>query len=224
MVGPKVLFMFLTFGNKQMSNICRSASFSVAAFAAVVIASAPVSAQQPQPTRVRGTIEKVEGNTLSVKSREGNDVRIQTGEKTGVIGLKKITLADIQLNAFVGVAALPQADGTQKAISIHIFPESSRGFNEGSRPYDVRPNSSMTNGAFANRVKGAEGDILTVTYKDGEKKIVVTTETSVVRFEPGDFSELRQGAKIVATVLDKPDGTKEAVRINVGRDGITPAM
>ncbi len=207
-----------------MSTICRSASFSVAALAAVMIASAPVSAQQPQPIRVRGTIEKVDGNILSVKSREGNDVRIQTGEKTGVIGLKKITLADIQPNAFVGVAALPQADGTQKAISIHIFPESSRGFNEGSRPYDVRPNSSMTNGAVANRVKSAEGDVLTVTYKDGEKKIVVTPETSVVRFEPGDFSELRQGAKIVATVLDKPDGTKEAVRINVGRDGITPAM
>lgn len=211
------------FREKQMI-IHRSTLLSISAFAAIVIATTPLSAQQPQPTRVRGTIEKVEGSVLSVKSREGNDVQIQTGEKTGVIGLKKITLADIQPNAFIGVAALPQPDGTQKAISIHIFPESSRGFNEGSRPYDVRPNSSMTNGALANRVKGTDGDILTVTYKDGERKIVVTPETSIVRFEPGDFSELRQGAKIVATVLDKTDGTKEAIRINVGRDGITPAM
>jgi len=207
-----------------MQTVFRSALFSIGAFAVVTAATPPMFAQQPQPTRVRGTIEKVDGSVLSVKSREGNDVRIQTGEKTGVIGLKKISLADVEPNAFVGVATLPQADGTQKAISIHIFPESSRGFNEGSRSYDVRPNSSMTNGAVANRVKSAEGDILTVTYKDGEKKIVVTPETSIVRFEPGDFSELRHGAKIVATVQDRADGTKEAVRINVGRDGITPAM
>ncbi len=191
--GQMWLSHFPLSGNKKMSNIRSHALFSTITLPAVVIASVPVSAQQPQPTRVRGTIEKVEGNILSIKSREGNDVRIQTGEKTGVIGLKKISLADIQPNAFVGVAASPQADGIQKAISIHIFPESPRGFNEGSRPYDVRPNSSMTNGAVADRVKSTEGDILTVTYKDGEKKIVVTPETSIVRFEPGDFSELRQG-------------------------------
>lgn len=207
-----------------MPNVHNSAGLTIATLAAITIAACPVSAQQPQPTRVRGTIEKVEGHVLSVKSREGNDIRIQTGEKTGIVGLKKITLADVPPNAFVGVAALPQADGTQKAVSIHIFPESSRGFNEGSRAYDVRPNSSMTNGAVASRVKSTEGDVLTITYKDGEKKIIVTPETPIVRFEPGDFSELRQGAKIVATVQDRADGTKEAVRINVGRDGITPAM
>lgn len=159
-----------------------------------------------------------------MRSREGNDVRIRIGEKTGVIGLKKIALTEIEANAFIGVATLPQPDGSQKAISIHIFPESSRGFNEGSRAYDVRPNSSMTNGAVANRVRSASGDVLTVTYKDGEKKITVTPETSIVRFEPGDISELSHGAKIVATVLERPDGLREAVRVNVGRDGITPAM
>ncbi len=207
-----------------MSPIRSLVLFSVTAMTAVTLSVLPLSAQQPQPTRVRGTIEKFNGGLLSVKSRDGNDVLIQTGEKTGVIGLKKITLADIESNAFVGVAAVPQADGTLKAVSIHIFPESSRGLNEGSRPYDVRPNSSMTNGAVANRVKNTDGDILTVTYKDGEKKIVVTPDTAIVRFEPGSFTELIQGAKIVATVLERPDGTKEAVRINVGRDGITPAM
>lgn len=207
-----------------MSHIRSFVLFSIAAMTATTLIAFPLSAQQPQPTRVRGTIEKVTGSVLSVKSRDGNDVLIHTGEKTGVIGLKKITLADIEPNAFVGVAALPQADGTLKAVSVHIFPESSRGFNEGSRPYDIRPNSSMTNGAVANRIKSTDGDILTVAYKDGEKKIVVTPDTAIVRFEPGSFTELIQGAKIVATVLDRPDGTKEAVRINVGRDGITPAM
>lgn len=207
-----------------MPNSRFSALRNVATLAALVMTTSHLWAQQPQPTRVRGTVEKIEGNVLLVKSREGNDVRIQIGEKTGVIGLKKIGLADIEPNAFVGVAALPQADGTQKAISIHIFPEASRGFNEGSRAYDVRPNSSMTNGAVANRVKGADGDILTVTYKDGEKKIVVTPETAIARFEPGELSELSQGAKIVATVVERPDGLKDALRINVGRNGITPAM
>lgn len=207
-----------------MSNSRFSALLNIATLAALVMTTNHLWAQQPQPTRVRGTVEKVEGNVLLVKSREGNDVRIQIGEKTGVIGLKKIGLADIEPNAFVGVAALPQPDGSQKAISIHIFPEASRGFNEGSRAYDVRPNSSMTNGAVANRVKGTDGDILTITYKDGEKKIVVTPETAIVRFEPGELSELSQGAKIVATVVERPDGLKDAVRINVGRNGITPAM
>lgn len=199
-------------------------ALAIAAIAAVMMTPTDLSAQQPQPTRVRGTIENVAGNVLLVKSREGTDVRLLAGEKTGVIGLKKIGLADIEPNAFVGVAALPQADGSQKAISIHIFPEASRGFNEGSRPYDVRPNSSMTNGAVASRVKGTEGDVLTITYKDGEKRIVVTPETSIVQFEPGELSELRSGAKIVATVTERADGVREIVRVNVGRDGITPAM
>ena len=206
-----------------MSNIRRIA-LRVVALASVLVATGQSSAQQPQQTRVRGTIETVEGNVVLVKSREGNDVRIQIGEKTGVVGLKKIGLADIEPNAFVGVAASPQTDGSQTAISIHIFPESSRGLNEGSRAYDVRPNSSMTNGAVANRIKSADGDVLTISYKDGEKKIVVTPETSIVRFEPGELSELRRGAKIVATVVERADGVKEIVRVNVGRDGITPAM
>lgn len=206
-----------------MSTIHRTA-LSIAALASIVMTTGYLSAQQPPSTRVRGTIENVEGNTLLVKSREGSDVRIQLGEKTGVIGLKKIGLADIEPNAFVGVAASPQPDGSQKAISIHVFPESSRGLNEGSRAYDVRPNSSMTNGAMASRVKSADGDVLTITYKDGEKKVIVTPETSIVRFEPGELSELRQGAKIVATLVERADGVKEIVRVNVGRDGITPAM
>ncbi len=194
------------------------------ALTAVVVTIPLAYAQQPLTTRVRGTIEKVEGGLLVVKSREGNDVRVRIGEKTGVVGLKKIGLGDIEPNAFVGVAALPQPDGSQKAISIHIFPEAQRGFNEGSRPYDVRPNSSMTNGAVANRVRSTGGDVLTITYKDGEKKISVAPDTSIVRFEPGDLSELRPGAQIVATVTERSDGLKDAVRINVGRDGITPAM
>ncbi|HEY0235481.1 MAG TPA: hypothetical protein VGC86_10595 [Afipia sp.] len=196
--------------------------FGTAAVLALSLTSA--LAQQLPTTRVRGTIEKVENNTIVVRSREGTDVNLVFGDKIGVVGLKKIALAEIPANAFVGVAAQPRPDGRQDAISIHVFPESARGTNEGYRSYDVRPNSSMTNGAAAQRVKSTDGDVLTVTYKDGEKTFVITPETAVVRFEPGDVSELRPGAKIVATVQEKPDGTTDATRVLVGRDGITPAM
>jgi hypothetical protein len=192
--------------------------------AALAVSTAATSAQPVQTSRVRGTIEEVDGNQLLVRSRDGADIRLSIGEKSEIIGLKKIGLSEIGPNAFVGIAALPQSDGSQNAISIHVFPETSRGFNEGSRPYDVRPNSTMTNGAVADRIKGIDGDVLTVKYKDGEKKIIVTPETSIVRFEPGARSELHKGTKIVATVSQGADGDRQVVRINVGRDGITPAM
>jgi hypothetical protein len=198
--------------------------FVVAVLAFATIASTYLSAQQSPATRVRGVVEKLDGKLLSVKSREGSVVQVQIGEKTEIIGLERITLADVAPDSFVGVAAAPLENGTQKAISIHIFPEASRGFNEGSRPYDVRPNSSMTNGAVAEKVKGVDGDVLTVKYKGGEKKIVVTPESSIVRFEPGSLSEINSGARIVATVIDRTDGAKETVRILVGRNGLIPAL
>jgi hypothetical protein len=207
-----------------MQRIHGYSSFALGIFAAAPAMITFLSAQPAQTFRVRGTIERVDGNDLLVKSRDGSDLRISLGERSEVIGLKKIGLSDVAPNAFVGVAALPQSDGAQTAVSIHVFPEGSRGFNEGSRPYDVRPNSTMTNGAVADRVKAIDGDVLTIKYRDGEKKIVVTPETSIVRFEVGDRSELKEGAKIVATVLRSPAGESQVARINVGRDGITPAM
>jgi outer membrane lipoprotein SlyB len=161
-------------------------SFVVAIFAAAPAMTTFLSAQpaQTQTVRVRGTIERVDGNDLLVKSRDGADLRISLGEGSEIIGLKKIGLSEVAPNAFVGVAALPQSDGAQTAISIHVFQESSRGVNEGSRPYDVGPNSTMTNGAVADRVKGIDGDELTIKYKDGEK-IIVTPETSIARIAEG---------------------------------------
>lgn len=199
-------------------------TFAILLLTVTAAATTKSGAQQPQTSRVRGTIEKVDGRDISVKARDGAEIHISIGEKTDVIGLQSIRLADIEPNAFVGVAALPQADGPQKAISIHVFPEASRGFNEGSRAYDVRPNSTMTNGVVAKRVKAIDGDILTIKYNGSEAQVVVTPETSIVRFEPGGLTELNHGTKIVATVLERPDGIKEVLRVNVGRNGITPAM
>jgi hypothetical protein len=198
--------------------------FVVAVLAFATVASTYLSAQQSPTQRVRGVVERVEGKQFVVASREGKVVPIQIGDKADVIGLEKIGLADVPSNAFVGVAATPLENGSLKAISIHVFPETSRGFNEGSRPYDVRPYSSMTNGALAERIKSVEGDVLTVKFKGGERQILVTPESSIVRFEPGNLVEIIPGAKVVATVTPRADGSTEAVRILVGRNGLTPAL
>ena len=207
-----------------MSRSSHLPLFVVAVLASATVASTYLSAQQSQASRVRGVVEKIEGKTLFVASREGKSVQIQIGDKADVIGLEKITLADVPSNAFVGVAAAPSDGGPEQAISIHVFPEKSRGFNEGSRPYDVRPNSSMTNGAFAERVKGIDRDVLTIKYRGGEKTVVVTPASSIVRFEPGDLAEVNPGASIVATIAERPNGSKEALRIVVGRRGLIPAL
>lgn len=183
-----------------------------------------VVAQQAPTTRVRGELSLAQPETLIIKSRSGGDVPVKIDGKTAIVGLRKIALTDLTANAFVGVAAVPGTDNEQIAVSIHVFPESSRGSNEGSRPYDLKPGSSMTNGSLAEHVKRVEDNLLVVKYKDGEKRFVVTPETSLVAFELGQQSELTSGAKVVATVEDRSDGTKYASRILVGRDGVIPAM
>jgi hypothetical protein len=192
--------------------------------AAISICSGIVVAQQAPSTRVRGELLSAQSETLNIKSRAGTELQVKFDGKTSVVGLRKIALSDLAVNSFVGVAAVPGKDDEQVAVSIHVFPESSRGFNEGSRPYDLKPGSSMTNGALAERVKLVQDDVLVVKYKDGEKRFVVTPETSLVAFEPGQQEELISGAKVVATVEDREDGTRYASRILVGRNGLAPAM
>lgn len=191
---------------------------------AISVCSGVVVAQQPPSTRIRGQVLSAQSETLLIKSRAGTDIQVKFDGKTSVVGLRKIALSDLAVNSFVGVAAVPGKDDEQVAVSIHVFPESSRGFNEGSRSYDLRPGSSMTNGAVADHVKLVKDNLLVVKYKDGEKRFVVTPETSLVAFEPGQQQELISGAKVVATVEDRQDGTKYATRILVGRDGLAPAM
>lgn len=188
---------------------------------------APIAdAQQSAAARIRGAIESVDGSLLTLKSRDGSTVEVQINDKTALIGLSKISLGDIKPNAFIGVAGLPQPDGSQKALSVHVFPEALRGTGEGFRSYDVAPNSSMTNGAIAaETVTGNSGRVLTVKYRDGEKKIVVEPSTSLVRFEPGAArAELKPGVKLVINATKRDDGTLEATRILIGREGLTPAL
>ncbi len=182
-------------------------------------------AQQPPTVRIRGAIEAVDGSLLTVKSREGTDMKVRLTDNVAVFGVAKTTISEIKPGSYIGVSAMPEPDGTQKALAVQIFPESQRGVAEGFRPWDLRPNSTMTNATVAETVAGTDGQIILVKYKDGEKKVVVPPDTPIVSFVAGDKSELKPGAKIIIfSATRKEDGTLEAARVNVGRDGITPPM
>ncbi|GLR97620.1 hypothetical protein ACVIVD_005205 [Bradyrhizobium liaoningense] len=137
----------------------------------------------PVPTRVRGTIESVNGDTMQVKSRSGEDVRLHIASDVNVSGITRISLADIKPGSFIGATTVPGPDGSQNAVEVHVFPESMRGTGEGSRPWDLKPNSSMTNATVAESVVGNDGHTLLVKYKDGEKKVFVADNTPVVTLE-----------------------------------------
>jgi hypothetical protein len=194
--------------------------------ALLVITCASVAwAQQPPTVRVRGTIEAVDGPVLAIKSRDGADMKVRVTDNVAVFGVAKTELSEIKQGSYIGITAMPEPDGTQKAIAVHIFPENQRGAAEGFRPWDLRANSTMTNATVAETAKGTDGQNILVKYKDGEKKVVVPPDTPIVTFVAGDKSELKPGAKIIIFgAAKKDDGMLEANRVNVGRDGIMPPM
>jgi hypothetical protein len=205
----------------------RRSTFKRPLIALAMVAAASISAlaqQPPSPSRVRGTIEGIDGDVVAVKSRSGDDVKLHMTPDMRIVGIVKISLADIKVGSFVGATTVPGPDGSQNAVEVHVFPEAMRGTGEGSRPYDLRPNSTMTNATVAESVAGNDGHTLLVKYKDGEKKVVVSPETPVVTYVPADKSDLKEGAKIIAFVKKLPDGSFETDRISVGRDGLTPPM
>jgi hypothetical protein len=197
----------------------------VASVTAISIFASTAWAQQTPPVRIRGTIESVDGSTLGIKTREGTDVKVKMTDNVAVFAVVKTELSEIKEGSYIGVSAMPQPDGTQKAFAVHIFPENQRGAAEGFRPWDARANSTMTNATVAETVKGTDGQNIMVKYKDGEKKVVVPPDTPIVTFVASDMSEVKPGAKIIIfAAAKKEDGTLEANRVNVGRDGIAPPM
>jgi hypothetical protein len=197
-----------------------------AASLALTLGASAAFAQQPQTMRVRGTIEKVDGNVMTIKSREGATLTIKQGDKFRVQGLAKASLTDIPVDTFIGITAMPQPDGSQKAIAIHIFTAQQRAVvPQRHGPWDFQPGSTMTNAVVGSKVTATEGNVLMVKYKDGEKKIVVTPQTSIVKVVPGDKGEVKAGAKVIIMGAAKqPDGTLVAPNIYVGKDGIAPPM
>jgi hypothetical protein len=203
-----------------MQNMAIRRSLAIAAVALLFAGTA--WAQQPPTQRVSGTIEQADGNILMVKARDGAMLHVMLPENAQITAVVKASLADIKEGTYIGSGAMPQADGTQKAVEVHIFTESQRGQGDGHRPWDGASGGTMTNGAVGNSVSSVDGPVLTVKYNGGEKKLIVTPTTPIVRYEVGDRSELKPGANVRSNAVKKPDGTLEAARISVGRDGLVP--
>jgi hypothetical protein len=204
----------------------RSASlWAIGAGLAACLLSTTAARCDETPARVRGTLEQVNGNVLSVKTRNGTSTTVTLKDGAPVVAVAKGAMSDIQSNTFVGITALAQPDGTIKALEVHVFPESMRGTGEGHYGWDLLPNSTMTNAAVTQQVKKVDGNVLTLKYKDGEKTIVVPSDAVVVDLIPSDKTDLKPGAQIfVPRWAKKADGTWEAAVVLVGRDGITPPM
>jgi len=199
--------------------------WAVGAGLAACVLSTTVAMCEEAPARVRGTLEQVNGNTLSVKTRSGTAATVQLKDGARVIAVVKGAMSDIQSNSFVGITALAQPDGTIKAVEVHVFAESLRGTGEGHYGWDLMPNSTMTNAAVTQQVQKVDGNVLTLKYKDGEKTILVPTDAVVVNLIPSDKTDLKPGAKIFVPRWEKQaDGTWQGTVVLVGRDGITPPM
>jgi hypothetical protein len=196
--------------------------FSIATLAFVAFTLSAFA--QEQAVRVRGTIERAEGDHYIVKARNGGEVKVKLADNAMVVALVKASLADVKQGSYVGVSGMPQADGSQRALEIHIFPEAMRGTGDGHRPWDLQPSSTMTNGAVEQTAASSDGQVLTLKYKDGEKKVLVPADCPIVSYLPGDKSELKPGAAIfIAAAQKQSDGTLVTPRVNVGR-GTAPPM
>jgi hypothetical protein len=196
-----------------LTSLCLVMAFAVA-----------IADAQDKPVRVRGVIERVDGAIYFVKAREGNELKLTLADNAGVSAIVKASLADVKAGSYVGIASLPLADGTQKALEVLIFPEAMRGTAEGHFPWDLQPTSMMTNGNVEVSVTAVEGQVLTVKHKGNETKIVVPADAPIVTYTSGDKSELKPGAAIfIIAAKAMPDGTLQAARISVGR-GIAPPM
>jgi hypothetical protein len=192
-------------------------------FAAIL--AAPLAwAQEPPPVRVRGTIERVDGAIYAIKARDGAELKLTVADKPQIAALVKASLADVKQGFFVGVTSLPQPDGSLKALEVHIFPEAMRGTGEGHYPWDLRPQSMMTNANIEQVGATVDGRTLTLKYKDGEKKIFVPTDVPVVRYEVGDRTDLKPGAPVFVVAVKQADGTLEGRAWRVGRNGAAPAF
>jgi hypothetical protein len=196
-------------------------------FAGVLLASftALSFAQSPNPpVRVRGTVEKLENNVLTVKSRDGSTVNIKLADNYAVVGVARAKLEEVAAGKFIGTTTVGERNGALVALEVHIFPEAMRGTGEGHYDWDLQPQSKMTNANVADVKSVGKDRMLTVQYKGGEKKVLVPTNAKIVSFTPTERAELKKGAHVFSVAQRQPDGSLTAARVNVGLHGITPPM
>jgi hypothetical protein len=197
----------------------------VACVAFVTVGSAMAQAPQTPPTRLRGSIAAIDDKTVTVATREGTTAKVNLADNWGVLLVVPVTMADIKENSFVGVASLKGADGTLNALEVLVFPENMRGAGEGHYPWDLQPESLMTNATVAKLASAPSGQTLTLTYKGGgTQTIVVKPGTPIVTFQPGTKADAKVGAKLLVTATKDADGSLKAARLAVGKDGFTPPM
>jgi hypothetical protein len=190
----------------------------------LLLALSGAAGAQTPTSRVRGAIDSFSGTELVVKSRTGESEKIVLPESARVASVSKAALTDIKSGTFIGTAAMPAEGGTLRALEVLIFPEAMRGTGEGHRPWDLLPESTMTNATVAEMVDKVDGPILNLTYNGGEKKVVVPPEAPIVTFAPADRSDLKPGARVIATVIKGPDGALTATNVVVGKNGVDPPM
>jgi hypothetical protein len=203
------------------STIAR-AGVALALFCLVTMTS--VLAQSAPSVRVRGTVESIDGQDLTVKSGDGSSVKIKLTPDYAVTAVVNAEMTDVIVGKYVGIAAVPQANNPEKALEVLVFPESGRGSGEGHYAWDLTPESMMTNATIATATDQADGRVLTLKYKDGENRITVPKDVPIVTFVPGDRALLTPGAGIMVSVVKQPDGAMTASRVVVGKDGVKPPM
>ncbi|WP_027171838.1 hypothetical protein [Methylobacterium sp. 10] len=189
----------------------------------LTLAITATAAQADDITRYRGTIEKVDGTAVTIKPRVGEALTVSLASDVKVLAASTGKLTDIKPDSYIGTAAIPQPDGSQKALQVTVFASSLRGTADGHYPWDLGSNSTMTNGAIGT-ISGTEGRTLLVKYQGGEKKVNVPEDVPVTLVDPGDKSVVVDGAKVVAFTKKGADGKPSAVILIVGRNGTVPSM
>jgi hypothetical protein len=197
--------------------------FSGTVFAVLLATSIAASAQPTQAVRVRGTVVSLEGATLVVKSRDGKDVSVHLADNWAPAGIVKSTLADVKKGVFIGTAAVPEGDKL-RALEVVVFPEAMRGTGEGHYAWDLGSTSTMTNANIDDTVEAVDGRTLTLSYKGGSKKIEVPKGVPIVTFAPADKADVKPGAHVMVPSQQQADGTLNASRVLVGKDGTVPPM
>ena len=190
----------------------------------MLLAADAALAQNAAPTRLRGSIAAIDGKTATIATREGASVNVNLADNWAAVLVVPTALSEVKAGSFVGIASLKGADGVQNALEVLVFPEAARGSNEGHYPWDLQPESMMTNATVATVAARGDGQTLTLNYKDGTQSIRVKPGTPIVTFAPGERTDAKVGAKVFLVPAKGADGSLTAARILVGKDGLTPPM
>jgi hypothetical protein len=195
-----------------------------ALIALVILPAGAQQAPQGAPTRIRGTIDKLNGQDLTVQSREGQTVSIALADNVAVAYLVKKNIGDIKPGDYIASTGIKGTDGKLHAVEVRIFPESLRGAGEGQYPWDLKPDSVMTNATVGTITQAPQGNVVKVSYKGTESEYTIDPTTPIFANATGDRSLLAPGAAVFVIASKHDDGKLTSARLYVEKDGIKPPM